>query len=90
MFGIKVSRDIFGTHISKTNKIYNKLSFDDIYKIKIKKDNPIIFDVGANQGQSILRLGYTILLFYKAFYKNKYKELVEKKNSIYKKSHLSY
>ena len=55
MFGIKVSRDIFGTHISKTNKIYNKLSFDDIYKIKIKKDKPIIFDVGANQGQSILR-----------------------------------
>ena len=53
--GIKVTRDIFGTHISKTSHIYKKLNFDDIYKVKIKKNKPIIFDVGANQGQSILR-----------------------------------
>lgn len=33
----------------------NVLNFDDIYKIKIKKDNCIIFDVGANKGQSIER-----------------------------------
>ena len=50
--GIKITRDIFGTHISKTSHIYKKLSFDDIYKVKIKKNKPIIFDVGqikANQ-----------------------------------------
>jgi FkbM family methyltransferase len=38
------------------NKLKNKkdLSFDDIYKMKLK-ESPIIFDVGANKGQSIER-----------------------------------
>ncbi len=35
-------------------ELRNRLSFDDIYKLKIKK-NPLIFDVGANKGQSIQR-----------------------------------
>ena len=35
-------------------ELRNSLSFDDIYNLKIK-DNPVIFDVGANQGQSIER-----------------------------------
>jgi hypothetical protein len=34
---------------------YKELNFDDIYKIKIKDKKPVIFDVGANQGQSIIR-----------------------------------
>ena len=34
--------------------IKKKINFDEIYKIKIK-NNPIIFDVGANSGQSIKR-----------------------------------
>ena len=54
-FSLKISRDIFGIHLSKVNRTYKKLSFDDIYQIKIKKKTPIIFDVGANQGQSIIR-----------------------------------
>ena len=32
-----------------------KVSFDDILKINIKKSSPIIIDVGANEGQSIIR-----------------------------------
>ena len=35
-------------------ELKNNLSFDEIYKLKIK-DNCIIFDVGANKGQSIER-----------------------------------
>ena len=31
------------------------LTFDEIYKLKIKKKNPVIFDIGANRGQSIER-----------------------------------
>ena len=31
------------------------LSFDDIYKKNIKGNNIIIFDIGANKGQSIIR-----------------------------------
>ncbi len=54
-FSLKINRDIFGTHLSKINRTYKKLSFDDIYQIKIKKKTPIIFDIGANQGQSIIR-----------------------------------
>ena len=38
------------------NKLKNKkeLSFDDIYKLKLNQ-SPIIFDIGANRGQSIER-----------------------------------
>ena len=31
------------------------LTFDEIYKLKIKKKDPVIFDIGANRGQSIER-----------------------------------
>ena len=55
ILNLKFSHDIFGFHISKTSKNYKKLSFDDIYQIKIKTQKPIIFDVGANKGQSITR-----------------------------------
>ena len=45
----------FSIEIKRKNpELKNNLSFDDIYKIKINK-NPIIFDVGANKGQSIER-----------------------------------
>tara|TARA_A100001011_G_scaffold18357_1_gene18878 strand:- start:650 stop:1429 length:780 start_codon:yes stop_codon:yes gene_type:complete len=53
-FGIQVSKNIFGTYIKYKNKDYTELSFDDIYKKKISY-KPIIFDVGANEGQSIKR-----------------------------------
>ncbi len=43
----------FNFKIIKIN--YKELNFDDIYKIKIKDEKPVIFDVGANQGQSIVR-----------------------------------
>ena len=44
-----------GIDIKRLHPEYrNSLSFDDIYNLKIK-DNPVIFDVGANQGQSIER-----------------------------------
>jgi len=51
---IKNLLDFFGLEIRKKNKEIKNLSFDEIYKRKIKK-NPIIFDIGANQGQSIDR-----------------------------------
>ena len=46
---------ILGYHFSSIDKKYKKLSFNDIHKAIIDKDNPIIFDVGANKGQSIRR-----------------------------------
>ena len=47
--------DLFQIEIKRKNKeVFQDLSFDDIYKKKITR-NPIIFDVGANQGQSIER-----------------------------------
>ena len=45
---------LFGYKLFKINKDQKNLSFDDIYKKKIQ-ENPIIFDVGANRGQSIAR-----------------------------------
>jgi len=53
-FRIQISKDIFGTYIRFKNSKYKKLSFDDIYSKKINYD-PIIFDVGANKGQSLKR-----------------------------------
>ena len=52
---IKKIISIFGYNISKIDKKYKKLSFNDIHKLKIDIDNPLIFDVGANKGQSIRR-----------------------------------
>ena len=51
---IKNLFNFFGLEIKKKDKEIVNLSFDEIYKIKIKQ-NPVIFDVGANQGQSIER-----------------------------------
>lgn len=52
---IKSFLNRFGIDIKRINpELRNKLSFDDIYKYKLK-DNPIIIDVGANKGQSIKR-----------------------------------
>ena len=46
---------MLGYTISRIDNKYKKLSFNDIHKAKINTDNPIIFDVGANKGQSIRR-----------------------------------
>ena len=57
MFLKKIITNFFGLcgyEINKKNLEIKNLSFDEIYKIKIKS-NPVIFDVGANQGQSIER-----------------------------------
>ena len=51
---IKNFFSLFGYEINKKNTEIKNLSFDEIYKLKIKS-NPIIFDIGANQGQSIER-----------------------------------
>ena len=51
----------FGLNISKIpqnftdTEDYKKLNFNDIHISLTKKKNPIIFDIGANQGQSIIR-----------------------------------
>ena len=52
---IKKIFSILGYNISRIDKKYKKLSFNDIHKAKIDIDNPLIFDVGANKGQSIRR-----------------------------------
>ena len=49
---IKKILENFGFEIKKLDR--KKLNFDDIYK-KFFDDNLIIFDVGANKGQSIER-----------------------------------
>ena len=52
---IKKKFSILGYTISRIDNKYKKLSFNDIHQAKINTDNPIIFDVGANKGQSIRR-----------------------------------
>lgn len=49
-----------GIEVRIKPKFGKVLNFDDIYKLKIKKNNPIIFDVGANKGQSIERFKKTL------------------------------
>lgn len=51
---VKKSFNLFYLDISTINKEIKNLTFDEIYKLKIRR-NPVIFDVGANQGQSIER-----------------------------------
>tara|TARA_Y100000816_G_scaffold291391_1_gene282602 strand:+ start:276 stop:1043 length:768 start_codon:yes stop_codon:yes gene_type:complete len=51
---IKNLFELFGLEIKRKNREIINLSFDEIYKNKIR-ENPVIFDVGANQGQSIER-----------------------------------
>ena len=52
---IKKTFNFFGYEIKKKNKEINELSFDEILKKEILKSNPLIIDVGANNGQSIER-----------------------------------
>ena len=52
---IKKILNNFGIEVRIKPKFGNVLNFDDIYKLKIKKNNSMIFDVGANRGQSIER-----------------------------------
>ena len=52
---IKKMFDLFGYEIKKKNTEINELTFDEILKKKITKSNPTIIDVGANNGQSIIK-----------------------------------
>ena len=47
----------FGFEISRVpdEKEMKNLSFDEIFKKIIKNEKPVIFDIGANKGQSIDR-----------------------------------
>ena len=40
----------FGYRISRVSKKYDLINFDELLREKIKKENPIIFDVGGNAG----------------------------------------
>ena len=51
---VKKTLRYFGYVVNKIDKENKFLNFDEIYKNKINP-NPIIFDVGSNQGQSIER-----------------------------------
>lgn len=52
---IKRLFNYFGVEIKKLDKeLKNNITFDEIYQLNFKK-NPIIFDIGANRGQSIKR-----------------------------------
>ena len=51
---IKQFFNLFGYNLSKINKETKSLNFDEIIRKKIY-NKPLIFDVGANQGQSILK-----------------------------------
>ena len=54
---IKNIVNTFGFEIRRkpNEREINYLTFDKIYQKIIKNDKPIIFDIGANQGQSIDR-----------------------------------
>ena len=52
---VKKIINIFGYEIKKKDLEIEELSFDQILKKKLIKKKPIIFDVGANNGQSIER-----------------------------------
>ena len=45
----------FGYNISRINKKIDPINFDELLTQKVKKVNPVIFDVGGNIGQSIDR-----------------------------------
>ena len=45
----------FGYNISRINKKIDPINFDELLTQKVKKVNPVIFDVGGNIGQSIGR-----------------------------------
>ena len=50
---IKKLLNALGFDLIRYDKEIQNLSFDQIIKKKLIKRNPIIFDVGANEGQSI-------------------------------------
>tara|TARA_B100000214_G_C23973502_1_gene631427 strand:+ start:144 stop:890 length:747 start_codon:yes stop_codon:yes gene_type:complete len=45
----------FGYDISRINKKYDIINFDELIAEKISEKNPVILDVGANTGQSVKR-----------------------------------
>ena len=47
--------EFFGVEVRLKPKFSKVLNFNDIYKLKIENNEPIIIDVGANRGQSIER-----------------------------------
>ena len=52
----KILSNKFNIYINKFLSLaQKKVSFDDIYKKEIKKSKPLIFDVGASNGESITR-----------------------------------
>ena len=44
-----------GFEISRVDKKFNIINFDELLKEKVNKENPIIFDVGGHNGGSIKR-----------------------------------
>tara|TARA_Y100000590_G_C15620722_1_gene977460 strand:- start:352 stop:1131 length:780 start_codon:yes stop_codon:yes gene_type:complete len=52
IFGLNISR--IPPNFTDTDD-FKKLNFNDIHQTLIKKQNPTIFDVGANKGQTIIR-----------------------------------
>ena len=66
----------FGFNIIRNNKEINNVDFNDLLKQKISS-NPIIFDVGGNSGQSIIK--------FKKIFKNPIIHSFEPIESEYKK-----
>lgn len=75
---IKKIIKFFGLNITRTNKELSNLTFDEIYLNYFKSsDQPVIFDVGANEGQSIYR--------FKKIYKNSIIHAFEPSKKIFSK-----
>jgi sialic acid synthase SpsE len=70
---------LLGYKVIKISSI-DKSNLDDITKFIIKKSEPVIFDVGANEGQSIRR--------YKKIFENPILHSFEPKNIKMKKIYL--
>ena len=51
---IKKIINSMGYNISKFNNEIKNINFDELLKEKIQ-NNPVVFDVGANSGQSIMK-----------------------------------
>ena len=52
---LKKGFNVFGYEIKRKNNEIIEQSFDEILKEKITEKNPVIIDVGANNGQSVNR-----------------------------------
>lgn len=80
---IKQIFKFFGLNINRINKELSNLTFDEIYLNYLKSnDSPIIFDVGANEGQSINR--------FKKIYKNSVIHAFEPSKKIFSKLNENY